>query len=298
MLRAILSRALIRLAARLDRNLAGVANFPPGSYYSTLLDIEALEADAESFVGSSARAWEGIDLRENAQRDRLENWIANPSGLPLHDEPDSRWRYFSRNDFFVFADAFALAQMIASQRPQRIVEIGSGFSSSVMLDVREHLALPLELTFIEPYPERLESLLRPSDRDSVCLMKKPVQAVPDETFTQLEPGDFLFIDSSHVAKVGSDLADIFSRILPQIRPGVFVHFHDIFYPGPYPLSWLKQGRAWNEVLFLQAFLRFNTSFEVEWFNPFAAKRFREKLEAACPRFLRNSGGSLWLRRTN
>jgi hypothetical protein len=126
-----------------------------------------------------------------------------------------------------------------------------------MLDVREHLALSVELTFIEPYPDRLETLLRRSDRGAVRFLKQPVQTVPDEIFAELEPGDFLFIDSSHVAKVGSDLADIFSRILPRIRPGVFVHFHDIFFPGPYPEVWLRQGRAWNEVLFLQAFLRFN-----------------------------------------
>ena len=226
----------------------------------------------------------------------MEGWLANPTGLPLSDEPDGRWRYFAKNEYFVFADAFTLTQMVATQRPRRIVEIGSGFSSAVMLDVREHLTLPVEITFIEPYPERLETLLRPTDRDTTRLLKQPAQAVPDEEFAALEPGDFLFIDSSHVAKVGSDLADVFSRILPRIRTGVFVHFHDIFFPGPYPEVWLREGRAWNEVLFLQTFLRFNEAFQVEWFNPYAGSRFRDRLAEACPRFLKNTGGSLWLRR--
>jgi predicted O-methyltransferase YrrM len=293
-----LSRALVRLAARLDRNLAGVTCFPPGSYYSTLLDIENLERDPKAYIGSSARAWDGIDLRPEVQRARLEEWLINPSGVPLPDQPEGKWRYYAKNEYFVFADGFALAQMIASCRPRRIIEIGSGFSSAVMLDVREHLALPVELTFIEPFPDRLETLLRATDQDSVRLLKQPVQTVSDEIFTDLEGGDFLFIDSSHVAKVGSDLADIFSRILPRIRPGVFVHFHDIFYPGPYPEVWLRQGRAWNEVLFLQTFLRFNSAFQVEWFNPFAATHFRERFADSCPRFLKNSGGSIWLRRMN
>jgi hypothetical protein len=296
MFRHLLSSALVRLAARLDRNYSGVTCFPPGSYYSTLLDIEAYVRDPKGFTGSSARAWDGIQLREEAQREQLAGWLANPSGLPLPDETDGKWRYFAKNEYFVFSDGFALAQMIAGHRPRRIIEVGSGFSSAVMLDVREHLALPIELSFVEPYPDRLETLLRPSDRNTVLLLKQPVQAVPDETFASLGPGDFLFIDSSHVAKVGSDLADIFSRILPQVRPGVFVHFHDIFYPGPYPEVWLREGRAWNEVLFLQTFLRFNDAFQVEWFNPFAGTRFRDRLAEACPRFLRNTGGSLWLRR--
>jgi hypothetical protein len=296
MFRQLLSRALVQLAARFDQNLLGVTCFPPGSYYSTLLDIEALERNPKGFTGSSACGWEGINLREEAQRELLAEWLANPSGLPLPDQPDGKWRYFAKNEYFVFGDGFALAQMIAGHRPRRIIEVGSGFSSAVMLDFRDHLGLPMELTFIEPYPERLNTLLRPSDRDTVRLLKEPVQAVPDEEFAALESGDFLFIDSSHVAKVGSDLADIFSRILPRIRQGVFVHFHDIFYPGPYPEAWLRQGRAWNEVLFLQTFLRFNDVFQVEWFNPFAGSRFRDRFAEACPRFLKNPGGSLWLRR--
>jgi predicted O-methyltransferase YrrM len=296
--RRFLSRALVQVAARLDRNLAGVTCFPPGSYYSTLLDIETLKREPAAFVGSSARAWEGIDLREEAQGARLDAWLASPSGLPLSDQPDGKWRYFAKNHYFVFADGFALTQMIAEHRPCRIIEVGAGFSSAAILDAREHLALNAELTLIEPYPDRLETLLLPADRSAVKLLKQPVQSVPDETFFTLESGDFLFIDSSHVAKVGSDLADIFSRVLPRLRPGVFVHFHDIFYPGPYPEVWLRQGRAWNEVLFLQTFLRFNAAFQVEWFNPFAAARFRERFVGPCPRFLMNSGGSIWLRRVN
>jgi len=295
-LSTLLARIGIRLASCLDRNAAGATIFEAGSFYSPLLDLRALASDPDAAVNSSARGWDHIDLREAAQAARLERFLAVADPLPLPDAPDARWRYAARNDFFVFADAFALASLIASEKPRRIVEVGSGFSSAVMLDARDHFALPIELTFIEPYPQRLESLLRPADRATSRLLVQPVQQVPTAVFTALEAGDFLFIDSSHVAKVGSDLADLILRVLPVLKPGVWVHFHDIFYPGPYPLRWLREGRAWNEVPFVQAFLLGHRGFAVEWFNAFAGERFRDRLAAACPRFLANTGGSLWLRR--
>lgn len=295
---SILSRVLLRVAARFDRNLAGVTGFPAGSYYSPLLDLAEVARDPQRLVTASERAWSTIDLRENDQDALLEEFLGSPTGLPLPPEANARWRYFARNEFFVFSDAWALTQMIAKWKPRRIIEVGSGFSSAAMLDAREHLGLPIELTFIEPYPERLESLLRAADHASARVLRQRVQEVAASVFAKLEAGDFLFIDSSHVAKVGSDLADLFVRVLPALRPGVFVHFHDIFFPGPYPLAWLRQGRAWNEPLFLQAFLQFNSAFRVEWFNAFAGVTFRERLAAALPRFLDDTGGSFWLRRIN
>lgn len=293
---SFLTRALLRLAARLDRNLTGVTAFPAGSYYSPLLDLNNLARDAMRIAAASEQAWSTIDLRENEQHVLLEQFLARPSGMPLFEERSKCWRYFAGNEFLVFSDAWALTQMIAHWRPQRIVEVGSGFSSAAMLDAREHLGLSIELTFIEPFPARLDSLLRASDRATCRVLAKPVQEISVEIFAELDAGDFLFIDSSHVAKVGSDLADLFARVLPAIRPGVLVHFHDIFFPGPYPLTWLEQGRAWNEVLFLQNFLQFNSAFRVEWFNAFAGARFRDRFAASLPRFLEDTGGSLWLLR--
>jgi hypothetical protein len=99
-----------------------------------------------------------------------------------------------------------------------------------------------------------------------------------------------------VAKVGSDVADVFLRVLPRLKPGVLVHFHDIFYPGVYPEGWLRQGCAWNEGLFLRAFLQFNRAFEVLWFNAFIGHTCREQLAASLPLFLTDTGGSIYLRR--
>ena len=115
-------------------------------------------------------------------------------------------------------------------------------------------------------------------------------------FEELEANDILFIDSSHVAKVGSDLTFLLLRVLPRLRPGVMVHFHDLFYPNSYPMEWIRGGRAWNESIFLRAFLINNPAFEIVAFNCFAGQTFPELFRGAGDRFLANSGGSLWLRR--
>lgn len=288
-----LSRLLLRLAGRFDPNLRSLTYFPAGSFYSPLLDVEVLAKEPARFLRISLRAWENVDLREADQRALIAQFQAAPTGLPLPAQPTPPWRYHAGNEFFIYADAWSLTQMLGNFRPRRVIEVGSGFSSAVMLDAREHLGLACELTFIEPYPDRLHALLRADDRQSVRILAKEVQDVPIEEFTALAAGDVLFIDSSHVAKTGSDLADLLARVLPALAPGVFVHFHDIFYPGPYPLDWLRQGRAWNEVLFLQAFLQFNDSFRVVLFNAFLGERCPELLDA---RFRENTGGSFWLRR--
>src|SRR5690606_1833553 len=109
-------------------------------------------------------------------------------------------------------------------------------------------------TFIEPYPRLLQSLITPDDAAAVTILPQRVQEVPLSVFDQLEPQDILFIDSSHVAKVGSDVVFLLLRVLPRLRPGVLIHFHDIFYPWSYPMRWIRQGCAWNESLFLRALL--------------------------------------------
>jgi predicted O-methyltransferase YrrM len=183
-------------------------------------------------------------------------------------------------------------------RPRRVIEVGSGYSSAVMLDtVEQFLENRTSFTFIEPNPERLLSLLRPSDIDRVTLHATPVQSVRSDTFSVLQANDILFIDSSHVAKAGSDVVYLLNTIVPSLNPGVVVHIHDIFWPFEYPAEWLREGRAWNEIYMVRAFLQFNGAFRILLFNAYLAARYRDRLQACCPLALRNPGGSLWLMRT-
>jgi hypothetical protein len=124
-----------------------------------------------------------------------------------------------------------------------------------------------------------------------------VQRVPLDVFAQLRAGDVLFIDSSHVVKIGSDVAYLVHEVLPSLAAGVVVHFHDILWPFEYPRDWvLDQGKAWNEAYFVRAFLQFNAAFEILYFNSFIANRHPASLRELLPRCVENPGGSLWLRR--
>jgi predicted O-methyltransferase YrrM len=225
------------------------------------------------------------------------------ASLPARPTPG--FRYYLDNPFFAFGDGVVLTAMLRHLRPKRVVEVGSGFSSAAMLDINErYLSGQTRFTFIDPYPERLLSLLTPADRDGVAtVVASKVQDVPLSTFMTLEPGDILFIDSSHVAKEGSDVTHLLFHVLPHVRPGVVIHFHDILWPFEYPVSWLLGGRIWNEAYVLRAFLQFNTSFQMLFFNSYLAKRHGTLLASKLPEMLKTpsfedtfGNSSLWLRR--
>lgn len=287
-------RLLLRML-RFDQNMRGASMFPPGHYYSPLLDIQDLDLGAGKVAFDGPEYWECVDLRAQDQRAYYLDLIERFPPLPFPKVKDANYRYYSENPFFPFSDAYTLSAIIAKERPRRIIEIGSGFSSAVMLDTVAK-AGPIELTFIDPFPERLKTLLSSTDQSSVRLLAQQIQTVELSLFDELNAGDILFIDSSHVAKIGSDLTFILLRILPRLRAGVLVHFHDIFYPFSYSIEWIREGIAWNESLFLRAFLLDNPRYEVLAFNSFSGYTFPEIFRGLLDRFLENTGGSFWLRK--
>jgi hypothetical protein len=118
-----------------------------------------------------------------------------------------------------------------------------------------------------------------------------------ELFEQLQPGDFLFIDSTHILRTGSDVCFELFEILPRLASGVIVHFHDVFWPFEYPAEWIvDENRSWNELYALRAFLTDNGKWKILFFNNYFAKLERSLVEKTFPTFLRNPGGALWLQR--
>ena len=106
----------------------------------------------------------------------------------------------------------------------------------------------------------------------------------------------LFVDSSHVSKMGSEVNHIVFDVLPALNQGVLVHFHDVFWPFEYPKDWLLVlGRAWNETYLLRAFLQYNDAFEIVLFTSYLAKRHTSAVEYLAPRLLEDGASSLWLR---
>jgi hypothetical protein len=187
--------------------------------------------------------------------------------------------------------------MIRHARPRRIIEVGSGYSSCVTLDTNEvFFDNRIACTFVDPYPQFLRWLLRDDDLGRIEILDRGLQGITLDLFRTLESNDILFIDSTHVAKVGSDVNYIFAEILPTLRPGVYVHFHDIFYPFEYPKEWIYEGRFWTEAYLLRAFLSFNRAYEIVLFNTFLERFHRDRFVRRMPLCLMNEGGSIWLRR--
>lgn len=266
----------------------------PGSYSSPIVDPAEI-------VGDGSDAAEPVDLVgihiDHEHHARV--WAAWAPGVSdwLASNGTSR-RYHANNRMFGEGSASLLAGALRAIRPRRYVEIGSGFSSAVALDVNDEQRPddPMLCTFVEPYPDRLDEVLRPADRERCSVIRAKVQLTDLEVFDQIEAGDVLFIDSSHVGKSGSDLLRELFEILPRLPVGAFIHFHDILYPFDYPRAWLvEQNRSWNEAYFLRAFLMYNDCFRIHFWTDYWGLFGRDDArQAGTDDVLPMRSSSLWL----
>jgi len=286
------------IAARREEARAAPQFVPPGHFYSPIPALEDVRRDHARVFREPGRTLPGIELNERRQLELLAGFKPYYAELCFPEEKVVGQRYFYNNNFYSYCDAIFLYFMLRHLRPRRVVEVGSGYSSCVTLDTNDQfLGGDVQCTFIEPYPERLLSLLDPGDASRIEIVRERLQDVPLDRFLELQAGDILFIDSTHVAKIGSDVNHIFSEILPTLAPGVHVHFHDVFYPFEYPSTWIYGGRAWSEAYVLRAFLSYNREFEIVLFNTFLEHFHSDIFAAEFPLCLRNEGGSIWIRRS-
>lgn len=267
---------------------------PPGHYYSPIVSTDELKKRENQIWSETQKQVLGINLNESEQLNLLNELAKFYVDLPFSDQNEKKLRYRFHNNMYTYSDGIFLYSMIRKFRPKRIIEIGSGFSSALMLDVNDlFFDNQIACTFIEPYPERLKSLLK--EGENINLIEQPAQSVNLKTFDQLEQNDFLFIDSSHVSKTGSDVNFILFEILPRLKKGVKIHFHDIFYPFEYPKDWvLEKKRNWNEDYILRAFLSYNDKFKIILFNTFLEEFHENWFKQHMPLCLKNKGGSIWL----
>lgn len=134
------------------------------------------------------------------------------------------------------------------------------------------------------------------EQNNICLYQNIVQNVDLDLFKKLEENDILFIDSSHVAKVGSDVMYEYFDILPVLKSGVIIHVHDMFYPFEYPEEWIKQGRAYNELYIVRALLMDSKKYKIIFFNDMMVKKYYEKYQESWMGNYPIFGGSLWLQK--
>ena len=163
-------------------------------------------------------------------------------------------------------DSYLLFLMIRDKKPKKIVEIGSGFSTNIILsamEFNERESYPCKLISIEPYPKKF---LRDINKKNYELITKKVQEVDQNIFID---ADILFIDSTHVSKFNSDVNTEVFEIIPKLKIGAMIHWHDIMIPNDYPEYWIKHGnKFWNESYLVHAFMLYNESFKTIWASRF------------------------------
>ena len=234
----------------------------------------------------------GINMNDSMQLDLLRNHFSKLrdeyNNLPVEPAPGQKRPFRG-------VDALVAYCMIRHFQPESIVEVGSGWSSLVLGQAAAKNK-GSALICIDPFPHELirKSNSIPALRS---LIETKVQDIDLEFFTQLDSGDILFIDSSHTVKIGGDVNYLFLEVLPRLRPGVIVHVHDVFLPFEYRRDWVvDEFRFWTEQYLLQAFLTFNSEFEVLLANSYLNHYHQEDLKAAFPGLSSWAGGSFWMRR--
>lgn len=220
---------------------------------------------------------------------KLAAWRAELLGLPAEDSPGFYWE----NPFFPPVDAIVYYGLIRMYAPETILEIGCGYSSYIAVKAAKKND-NTKVLCIEPYPSPQFKGVYPHLH---TIVERKIQEVPLDIFGQLRAGDILFVDTSHVTKIGGDLNHIVFRILPSLAPGVMVHFHDVFLPWEYPRMWVKERNwFWNEQYLLLAFMMFNTAFDLLIANNHLVRSNHDEVRKLIEPLTvsRIEGASLWI----
>jgi hypothetical protein len=258
----------------------------PVHFYEPIPDTQSL---AETFWSQPSEL-RGIDMNQSTQLDLLRNHFQKfreeYENFPAEPPPGQKRPFRG-------VDALVAYCMIRHFQPQLTIEVGSGWSSLVLGQAAAKNNNS-GLICIDPFPS---DFVRRGIAALRSLIEKKVQEIDLDFFTQLDSGDILFIDSSHTVKIGGDVNYLFLEVLPRLKPGVIVHVHDIFLPFEYRRDWvLDEFRFWTEQYLLQAFLTFNSKFEVLLANSYLNHYHQADLKSAFPGLSSWAGGSFWMRR--
>jgi hypothetical protein len=198
--------------------------------------------------------------------------------------------YSFSNNFFTSPDAEVAYALVRTFKPGRIIEVGSGNSTHLFREAIDDGELGTELVSIDPSPQKA------IEKIAHRIISQHLEHLPVSYFCEaLECNDILFIDSSHQVRIGNDVINLLLNIIPALKKGVLIHFHDIFLPYDYPLQWMIDYRwDWTEQYFVQALLQGSDQFEVLWPGHF--------LQRTLPNFPTyfdfkpQRASSLWLRK--
>lgn len=290
---AVLLKSLMwaRPEVREEMQRNGV-NIIPVHFYSTVPSIEEIRNSFE-FVSSEGPPYLDASIFDVHYMRQVLNELmqyANEFNPPAQGDEANPTGYFWGNSQFSHSDAMAYYAMIRHHKPKRIVEVGSGFSTLVASAALAQNGSG-EIVCIEPFPRSFLHTVP----GVVRVVKQPVQQLDSAFFNQLlEDGDFLFIDSTHTVKVGSDCVHLYLRILPALLHKVMVHVHDVFLPEAMPQEWaLNKHIYWTEQYLLMAYLLDNHRVKVCFGSNYHRLMNFEMLTHLMHGRANAGGGSLW-----
>lgn len=233
-------------------------------------------------------------LRQPALADELRQ-------IPLDPAPDAPYGFCYNNHLFASGDAEMFYSIIRTTRPRRLIEVGAGYSTRIarlalQRNQQDDPTCHCEHLCIEPYEQPDLAAL------GVQVLRRPVEQVPLATFLQLQAGDILFIDSSHIIKPQGDVLYLYLEVLPRLSSGVLIHIHDIFSPASYPAAWFTDyGMLFNEQYLLEALLSGSQQFRILAALNYLYHHAPQSLFAVCPILQQHAAthqpGSFWLQRT-
>jgi hypothetical protein len=270
----------------------------PGHFYSPITDaVEVAKFWQQLAASPVPESLPGIPVSKAAMTEQWKLLLPFMKSNPFSAGKSAGLRYQFDNPPYSWGDGAILNAMLRLYKPRRIVEVGCGWSSACTLDTMEtQVKNDCEITFVEPYPALLNSLIGTTTLKAHIIPSR-VQDAPLPIFESLQAGDVLFIDSTHIMKTGSDVCFELFEILPRLNKGVIVHIHDMFWPFEYPRRWaVDDNRSWNEIYAIRVMLTETKRWKVLFFNDYFAKVASSQIATDFPDFLKNSGGALWLQR--
>ena len=247
----------------------------------------------------------GFSLHEDNIPSILGNISAYAHECAWPDHATGKGIYFSLNPSFGFSSAVLLHTIARYFGTRTVVEIGSGYSTLVTLGAlkKNYPDGGFRLTCIEPNPSQWLHTVAQKHSSSITLLAQKAEYIDEAVYLKLRENDILFIDSSHVSKLNSDVNHLYLHILPRLTKGVIIHIHDIYIPYEYLRVHFygKQKIFWNEQYLLQAFLTNNKDFEIIMPGYFVQTDMNNDFRKAFPQYdplKHRATSSFWLRKIN
>lgn len=267
----------------------------PMSYYSPIPDTSELSS---SFPPPTTAPT--INFRTEYQLELLREFserFSNEYKLIPRSSSDNRF-FALDNDAFTGIDPLVYYCMLRYYNPKLIIEIGSGHSTILACETLKNHCKNSKMIVIDPWPrEFTKNFLSAEESSLIEHIQQKVEDVEFGIFNNLQENDFLFIDSSHIVRTGSDVCFLILEVLPRLNNGVIVHHHDIFLPDDYPINWILNSQFFfSEQYLLQAYLTENNKNKILFTSHHTSMQFPDLVSEAFPNAGFIDGGSFWFQR--